>query len=51
MSNHKMHLQQAIKEAQKGKEEGGIPIGSVLVKEDEIIGRGRNQRVQRDDPI
>ncbi|MCK4270550.1 MAG: nucleoside deaminase, partial [Methanogenium sp.] len=31
--------------------EGGIPIGSVLVKDGEIIGRGHNRRVQYDDPI
>src|SRR3954471_7606575 len=42
-----MYLQAAIEEARKGLEEGGIPIGSVLVHEGKIIGRGRNQRVQR----
>jgi cytosine deaminase len=31
--------------------EGGIPIGSVLVKDGKIIGRGHNQRVQKGDPI
>lgn len=36
----------AIEEAQKGLATGGIPIGSVLVCEGEIIGRGHNQRVQ-----
>jgi cytosine deaminase len=36
----------AIEEAQKGLASGGIPIGSVLVCEGEIIGRGHNQRVQ-----
>jgi cytosine/creatinine deaminase len=40
-------LQSAIEEAQKGLSEGGIPIGSVLVHEGKIIGRGHNQRVQR----
>lgn len=39
-------LAAAIEEARKGLEAGGIPIGSVLVCEDEIIGRGHNQRVQ-----
>ena len=39
-------LQAAIDEAQKGLAAGGIPIGSVLVLEDKIIGRGHNQRVQ-----
>lgn len=39
-------LQAAIEEAQAGLASGGIPIGSVLVCEGEIIGRGHNQRVQ-----
>jgi creatinine deaminase len=39
-------LQAAIEEARKGLAEGGIPIGSVLVCEGRIIGRGHNQRVQ-----
>jgi len=41
----------AIDEAKKGFKEGGIPIGSVLVKNGEIIGRGHNRRVQHDDPL
>jgi len=40
-------LQAAIDEAKKGLADGGIPIGSVLVCEGKIIGRGHNQRVQR----
>ncbi|MEY2584088.1 MAG: cytosine/creatinine deaminase, partial [Verrucomicrobiota bacterium] len=40
-------LASAIEEAAKGLSEGGIPIGSVLVHHDKIIGRGHNQRVQR----
>jgi len=39
-------LQAAIEEARLGLAEGGIPIGSVLVLEDQIIGRGHNRRVQ-----
>ncbi len=39
-------MQAAIEEAQIGLAEGGIPIGSVIVYRDEIIGRGHNQRVQ-----
>jgi cytosine deaminase len=39
-------LKAAIKEAEKGLNEGGIPIGSVLVHKGEIIGRGHNRRVQ-----
>lgn len=40
-------LEAAIEEAQKGLESGGIPIGSVLVIDDDIAGRGHNRRVQR----
>jgi creatinine deaminase len=40
-------LRAAIEEAKRGLREGGIPIGSVLVCENEIIGRGHNQRVQK----
>ncbi len=36
----------AIEQARLGRAEGGIPIGSVLVYQDEIIGRGRNRRIQ-----
>ncbi len=39
-------LQAAIEEARKGLAAGGIPIGSVLVLDGKIIGRGHNQRVQ-----
>ncbi len=46
-----MFMQAAIEEARKGLQEGGIPIGSVLVKEGHIIGRGHNKRVQENDPI
>src|SRR5688572_1108448 len=41
-------MQAAIEEAQKGLAEGGIPIGSVLVIDNKIVGRGHNQRVQKD---
>lgn len=40
-------LQAAIEEAELGLAEGGIPIGSVLVHEGRILGRGHNRRVQR----
>lgn len=39
-------LQAAIEEAKKGLNEGGIPIGSVLVIDGKIVGRGHNRRVQ-----
>lgn len=37
----------AIEEAKKGLEEGGIPIGSVLVIDGKIVGRGHNKRIQK----
>jgi cytosine/creatinine deaminase len=40
-------LEAAIAEAKKGLAEGGIPIGSVIVVDGEIVGRGHNRRVQR----
>ncbi len=40
-------MQAAIEEAQKGLDEGGIPIGSVIVHNGKIIGRGHNRRVQK----
>ncbi|HWQ82168.1 MAG TPA: nucleoside deaminase [Ignavibacteria bacterium] len=43
-------MKEAIKEAKKGLAEGGIPIGSVLVKDGRIIGRGHNRRVQKGSP-
>jgi creatinine deaminase len=41
----------AIAEAEAGLAEGGIPIGSVLVHQDKIVGRGHNRRVQRGSAI
>jgi len=40
-------LRAAIDEAERGARDGGIPIGSVVVHESRILGRGHNQRVQR----
>lgn len=40
-------LEAAIEEARKGLAEGGIPIGSVLVIDGLIVGRGHNRRVQK----
>lgn len=40
-------LRAAIAEAEQGLREGGIPIGSVLVHEGRILGRGHNRRVQQ----
>ena len=41
------YLKEAIAEARRGLETGGIPIGSVLVIDGAIVGRGHNRRVQR----
>lgn len=41
----------AIAEARSGMAEGGIPIGSVLVKNGQLIARGHNKRVQENNPI
>lgn len=40
-------MQAAIDEARQGLAEGGIPIGSVIVHDGRIIGRGHNRRIQR----
>ena len=44
-------LQAAIDEAKQGLAEGGIPIGSVLVIDGKIVGRGHNRRVQKGSAI
>lgn len=44
-------MKAAIEEAKAGLAEGGIPIGSVLVKNHCVIGRGHNRRVQEANPV
>jgi len=44
-------LHVAIEEARIGLSEGGLPIGAVLVRGNEIIGRGHNRRLQKGDPM
>lgn len=44
-------MRAAIEQAEQGAAEGGIPIGSVLVHEGRILGRGHNRRVQRGSSI
>lgn len=51
MNNHEPFITAALDEAQQSFTEGGIPIGSVLVFNNDIIGRGHNQRVQRSSTI
>jgi cytosine/creatinine deaminase len=49
--NHEEMLRIALEEARAGLQEGGIPIGSALFDASgTLLGRGHNQRVQRDDP-
>ena len=45
------YLAAAIVEARKGQAAGGIPIGSVLVIDDRIVGRGHNQRIQKNSSV
>ena len=45
------YLKAAIEEAKLGLQEGGIPIGSVIVHKGKIIGRGHNRRVQKQSTI
>jgi cytosine/creatinine deaminase len=49
--SHSEFLQAAVDEARAGQAEGGIPIGSVLVLDGKIIGRGHNRRVQKGSAI
>lgn len=51
LSLHQTFLDAAIAEAEIGASEGGIPIGSVIVIDNEIVGRGHNRRVQKGSPI
>lgn len=45
------HMELAVEEARKGRDEGGIPIGSVLVADERVIGAGHNRRVQKGSSI
>ena len=49
--SHKTYYKAALEQAKKSLSEGGIPIGSVLVKNNTIVGMGHNQRVQKSNPI
>jgi len=44
-------LRKAYNEAKAGFDEGGCPIGSVLARDGKVVAQGRNQRVQKGDPI
>lgn len=51
MNDHSYFMELAIKEAEKSFKEGGIPIGAVLVKDNEVISRGHNRLIQNDSVI
>ena len=51
MENVTEYMKEAIDEAKKGLSEGGIPIGSVLVIDGKIVGRGHNSRIQKGSAI
>ena len=51
MDEYTEFMTKAIDEAKKGLSEGGIPIGSILVRDNKIIGQGHNKRVQENNPM
>ena len=51
MTDDTYFMKQALNEAQKSFDEGGIPIGAVLVKDSKIISRGHNRLIQNDSVI
>lgn len=52
MEDYGALLQPALNQARSGRDEGGVPIGAALIGPDgEVLGRGRNRRVQDDDPV
>jgi cytosine deaminase len=50
-AGHMAFMKEAIDQARAGLAEGGLPIGSVLVRDGKVIARGHNRRVQRGDPM
>jgi len=51
MTKDNYFMQEAIREAEKSLDEGGLPIGAVLVKDDEIISRGHNRLIQNNSVV
>ena len=49
--NDQKFMNLALQQAQKGLDQGGVPIGSVLVVDGKVVGAGHNQRVQKGSPI
>ena len=48
---HRRLMRRAYREAKTGYDEGGLPIGSILVEGGDVVGAGHNRRVQEGDPI
>ncbi len=48
---HRRFMRRAYEEAKAGYDEGGLPIGAVMVENGEVVGAGHNRRVQEGDPI
>ena len=44
-------LHHAYLSAKEGYDQGGVPVGAVMARDGEVIARGRNKRVQEDDPV
>jgi cytosine deaminase len=51
IDEHRAFMEVAKQQAREGLDEGGIPIGAALVVEGDVLGAGRNRRVQRGSPI
>ena len=51
MAGHREFMDRAFAEAKRSFDEGGIPIGAVLVRNSHVIGAGHNLRIQRSDPV
>lgn len=50
LRRHEAYMQQALELAREAADEGDVPVGCVIVRNDEIIGRGNNQIQRRGDP-
>ncbi len=50
-ADDKRFMRLAYDEAKAGYEEGGVPVGAVMVENGKVIGRGRNRRVQDGNPV
>ncbi len=51
LPNDRQFMRLALEQAQKGYDEGGVPVGAVLVKDGAVVAAGRNRRVQAGDPV